>query len=281
MHISLDTYIPGNTLIHCCDARVKLILLLAYSITLFMVTTWKGLLVCLLVGLCVLVVSKVPIRRVLLLMTPVFVLLFFVLLFNSFTFDVTSTVQTYGLGGVSSGIFEGSSPLVIVGNFGFMPDGFVRGSFYVIRILLLVIASLVVSFTTTSNDLTNALNDFLKPLRAFKVPTTDIAMMFSIALRFIPITADEFMKVRDAQWARGASFDGGSLWKRLRAWQTVFVPVFVGLFRRADNLALAMESRCYGMSENPTQLNERSFTFISWSTLVVGIVSCLVLSIFL
>ena len=204
----------------------------------------------------------------------------FTLLFNSFAFDVAAVGDTYGLGGVSAGVFADAEPIPLIGVFGFIPAGFVRGCFYVLRIVLLVLASLLVSFTTTSNDLTAALNDFLRPLKIFKVPTTDIAMMFSIALRFIPITADELMRIRAAQWARGAGFETGSLWQKLKAWQTVLIPLFIGLFRRADNLAVAMESRCYGLTNNPTRLLEKPFDATAWGLLVVGLLACVLLAIF-
>ena len=127
--------------------------------------------------------------------------------------------------------------------------------------MLLVVASLTVTYTTTSTELTDALGFFLRPLKRLGVPTDDIAMVFSLALRFIPVTAEEFGRVHDAQWARGASFAEGSLWERLRAWQTVLIPLFVGLFRRADSLAVAMDARCYGAPDvERTSLAPRAFS---------------------
>lgn len=281
MQLSLNTYIPNDTPVHRLDARVKIVLLLAYSITLFFVRTWSGLLLCCALCLVLMVVGRIPFGRMAKLLIPVYFILVFTLVFNSFAFDVAHVGSAYGIGDVSAGALSGVAPVPLIGSFGFVPEGFARGGFYALRIIFLVLASFVVSFTTTSNDLTDAFNDFLKPLRIFKVPTHDIATMVSIALRFIPITAEEFERVRAAQWARGAAFAEGSLVHRLRAWQTVLIPLFVGLFRRADNLAIAMEARCYGIGVAQTKLDPRPFSLLSAAVLSAGLVLCVCLSIFL
>lgn len=281
MQFSVSIYIPGTTPIHRLDARVKLVLLLAYSITLFFVQTWTGLGVCVAVCLAAMLLAKIPPSRTFTLLVPVYVILAFTLAFNSFAFGVSHVAAGFGVGDVSAGVLAGASPVALFGSFGFVPEGFARGGFYALRIVFLVLASFVVCFTTTSNDLTDALNDFLKPLRALRVPTQDIAMMVSIALRFIPVTAEEFSQVRAAQWARGAAFSSGTLVERLRAWQTVLIPLFVGLFRRADNLAVAMEARCYGMGDVRTELCPRRFSGASAMILVAGLASCAALAAFL
>lgn len=274
MQFSVSIYYPGTTPVHRLDARVKLVLLLAYSITLFFVHTWIGLGMCIAACSALMLLSRIPLRRMATLLVPVYVILAFTLLFNSFSLDVNHVVSGYGMGDVSAGAFAGLAPIPLAGSFGFVPEGFARGCFYALRIVFLVLASFVVCFTTTSNDLTDALNDFLKPLRALRVPTQDIAMMISIALRFIPVTAEEFVQVRAAQWARGAAFSTGTLIERLRAWQTVLIPLFVGLFRRADNLAVAMEARCYGLGEERTELNPRRFAGASAAVLALGLAAC-------
>ena len=281
MQFSVSIYIPGTTPIHRLDARVKLVLLLAYSVTLFFVQTWAGLGVCMAACLAAMLVAKIPPARMFSLLVPVYVILAFTLVFNSFAFDIAHVATGFGAGDVSAGVLAGVSPVPLIGSFGFVPEGFARGAFYALRIVFLVLASFVVCFTTTSNDLTVALNDFLKPLRAFRVPTQDIAMMVSIALRFIPVTAEEFSQVRSAQWARGAAFSDGTVMERLRAWQTVLIPLFVGLFRRADNLAVAMEARCYGMGDVRTELDPREFSGASAAVLIAGLAACAALAAFL
>lgn len=270
MQFGISTYIPGDSIIHRCDARVKLVLLLVYSITLFFIQTWTGLLFYSALCLAACLVAHIPMGRLFKLLIPLSVILAFTLLFNSFAFDVSKVGEAYGLGNVSAGILASFEPVVFFGTFGFVPAGFARGCFFVMRIMFLVFASLVVSFTTTSNDLIDALNDFLRPLRVLRVPTDDIATIISIAIRFIPITAEEAMKVYAAQKSRGAAFDEGGLFRRLKAWQPILIPLFVGLFRRSESLALAMESRCYGLAQERTRLHPRSFTVSAGGVLVVG-----------
>ncbi len=278
MQFSVSIYLPGTSLVHRLDARVKLVLLLAYSVTLFLVHTWVGLGICIAACTVLFFASGIPLRRVVPLLVPVYVILAFTLAVNSFALDVGHGAAGYGVGDVSAGVLSGLDPIPLVGSFGFVPEGFARGGFYALRIVFLVLSSFIVCFTTTSNDLTDAFNDFLKPLRAFHVPTQDIAMMVSIALRFIPVTAEEFGRVRAAQWARGAAFSSGRLTDRLRTWQTVLIPLFVGLFRRADNLAVAMESRCYGMGDARTELSPRRFSGKSAAALGAGLLACIVLA---
>ena len=274
MSINVSAYVPGDSPVHRCDPRVKIVLLVVYSVVLFVVKSWVALGLCALIFLAVALASRVPMRRYVQL-APVYVLVAFTVLFNSFAFDVSqaATSGTYSsLGNVSAGLLEGAAPIALIGSFGFLPAGFARGCFYAVRILLLVMASLVLTYTSTSTDLTDAFTSFLRPLRPLHVPVDDIAMVLSIALRFIPVTAAEFGRIHDAQWARGASFDEGSLWRRISAWATIFIPLFVNLFRRADSLAVAMDARCYGAPDVVrTSLKARRMSAGAWATLLVGI----------
>lgn len=284
MRIDVSSYIPGSSPVHACDARVKIVLLAAYSVTLFLVGTWTGLALCALVFVAVAASSGVPVRRFFALLVPVYVIAGFAVLFNGFALDVSQAapgaVPTV-LGDSFSGAFASLPPVALAGSFGFVPAGFARGCFFAARIVLLVVASLVVTYTTTSTALTDALADFLRPLRRLRVPVDDIAMVFSLALRFIPVTAEEFGRVHDAQQARGAAFAEGGLWQRLRAWQTVLIPLFVGLFRRADALAAAMDARCYGAEAGRTSLRDRRLTGGSVGVLVVGLAACVAIVWFL
>lgn len=257
MRLTIDTYISGDSPVHTCDACVKIALLAAYSATLFLVDTWAGLALCALAFGGVLVASGVPFRKVFLIAVPVYVIVAFMVACNSFVVGTSST-----------------------DGFGFSPTGFLRGCFFAVRVLLLVFASLMVSFTSTSTELVDALRSFLSPFGKLRVPVDDAAMVFSIALRFIPITAEEFERVRAAQWSRGAAFECGTLVQRLCAWRVVFVPLFVGLFRRADSLAKAMDARCYGApGVRRTSLSARPFRPRSAAVLVVGAAFCVVCSV--
>lgn len=284
MRINVSSYIPGTSPVHACDARVKIVLLAAYSFTLFLVRSWAGIALCALLFAAVAAASRIPARRFFGLLVPVYVIVAFTVLFNGFSLDVSQAAveAPAALGDVSAGIFATWAPVPLIGSFSLVPAGLARGCFFALRIVLLVVGSLVVTYTTTSTGLTNALGDFLRPLKRVGVPSDDIAMVFSLALRFIPVTAEEFGRVHDAQWARGASFAEGSLWERLRAWQTVLIPLFVGLFRRADSLAVAMDARCYGAPDvERTSLAPRAFSASSGVVLAVGLAMCAGMAVWL
>lgn len=203
-----------------------------------------------------LALSRIPPMRVLGIVVPVYVLVAFTVLANALLFRD--------------------------GALSFSMDGLVRGCYFGTRVLLLVWASLIVCFTSTSTQLTEALNSFLKPLRKLHVPTDDIAMVFSIALRFIPVTAEEYMRIRDAQWSRCAPLDEGGALVRAKAHSAILIPMFVGLFRRADDLAIAMDVRCYGMpGVERTSLSENRLTLASVTCLVIGSLIFICLALFL
>lgn len=287
MRIDVSSYIPGSSPVHACDARVKVVLLAAYSAMLFFVRTWTGLGLAALAFVAVAAASGIAWRRFFGLLAPVYAVAALAVAFNGFSLDVWQAVggasdAPGGLGDVSAGVLADVPPVVLIGSFGLVPAGFARGCFFAARIVLLVTASLVVTYTTTSTQLTDALCAFMRPLRRLRVPVDDAAMVFSLALRFIPVTAEELARVRDAQWARGAAFSEGGLRARLGAWQTVFVPLFVGLFRRADALAVAMDARCYGTSDVPrTSLARRRLTAGDVCVLVAGLAACAALAAWL
>ena len=283
MRINVSSYIPGTSPIHACDARVKIVLLAMYSVTLFLVDTWSGLVLCGALFAAAAVSSRIPLRRFFALLVPVYVLAAFAVVFNGFAFDVGHAAPRAAPHkmGHEPAHFGSLPPVALVGSFGLVPAGLARGCFFAVRIVLLVTASLVVTYTTTSTALTDALADFLRPLRRLRVPVDDIAMVFSLALRFIPVTAEEFGRVHDAQQARGASFSEGGLWERLRAWQTVLIPLFVGLFRRADALAVAMDARCYGAQPHRTSLHDRRLAGRSLAVLAAGLALCIAVAVLL
>jgi energy-coupling factor transport system permease protein len=162
----------------------------------------------------------------------------------------------------------------------FVPAGLIRGLLYVCRLAEVMLLSTLVTLTTSPVALTDGLTLLMHPLRHLRVPVDDIAMMLSIALRFIPTIAAEAQTIMRAQAARGARFNEGGLLTRLRAWLPVVIPLLVQLFRRADTLALAMEARCYGAdggSHGRTRLRELSMTGSDWLALALCIVSVLFL----
>lgn len=280
MNVNLNTYISGSTCVHAFDARAKIVLLVTYSVTLFLVETWWALGVCALLFVLLLALAKIGPGRVLGLSIPILVIALVAIAANSFSFDASAAQGTGSSGGVSAGLLADVLPVVLAGSFGFVPAGFARGCFYAVRIVLLVAASLAVSLTTSSTSLTEAFSSFLSPLRALRVPVDDIASVLSIALRFIPLVAEELGRIHDAQWSRGAKFGEGGLVVRLRAWTTVLVPLFVAMFRRADNLAIAMDARCYGCpGVRRTSLSRRKLSAKNAFAMLGGIVFLAVLAV--
>lgn len=264
MKLRTSTYIATDSPIHACDARVKIALLFAFTMCVFFATTWVGMGLFVAALAVVMVASRIPAGRYFGILIPVYVLMAFSILFNMFT-----TTDA------------GADVLVALGGIAISASGLERGVFFALRMLLLSLGSMVVCFTSTSTELTAAFGWMLKPLRRLRVPVDDVTTAFSIALRFIPLLAVEVERVRDARLARGAKFDG-TLGEKLSAWSGVFVPVFVGLFRRADRLADAMDARCYGVCGSArTTLETPHATASSLAVLVLGVALCLGVALFL
>lgn len=258
LSIPIGYYLPGESIVHRADPRIKLTVLAVFAVALFATSGWLGLAIgasMLVVGF---VLSKVPFSLALKTLKPMLVLLALTLAFNAFTFEATSDAAWVSLAGptVTTGSFNGSlawllggvmvpENIPIFGSFGIRTLGAINGFYFIVRITLLIFATTLLTFTTSTLDLTDALVSILGPLGRVGVPVEDVATMCSIALRFIPLTSEEVDRLVLAQRSRGAVFDQGSLIARLRAWIPVLVPLFVNLFRRADKLANAMDARCY------------------------------------
>ena len=279
MSFNATSYNPRITPVHRIDARVKIVLVVAYSIALFFVQTWSGLGLFAIVLALAVAASRLRLLECIRQLIPLLLILSFTLIANSFSFDVSSAAELYGIGAVSSGVFQEMQPVALIGTFGFVPAGFARGCFYVLRIAFLLCASLVLVTTTSTSELSHAIRRFLVPLERFGLPVHDIATTISIALRFIPVTVDEFNAVRMAQASRGADFEGGGLIGKLKMWGTVLIPMFVGLFRRAERLATAMDARCYGMGKT-SYLNQRRMDGKSWVLLISALILFACVSLF-
>ena len=248
MRLQVSAYIPGVSPVHTCDARAKVALLVVYTAAIFWVDTFLGMALFALAVVGVLGVSRIAPVRLLRMGVPVYVLAVLTVAFAAFN----------------------------------PATGLAVGCLYAARIVLLLLASLLVTFTTTSTQLVAALTWFLRPLRAVRFPVDDAAMVLSLAIRFIPLTALEFCQVHDAQEARGAQFAAGSVMVRFLAWGNVFVPVLVQLFRRADKLSVAMDSRCYGLPDaRRTALGRLRADAASLAALVVGSALLVVVAAFL
>ncbi len=264
--LAFGSFIPGESRIHIMNAQVKVILTCVFSIAVFFVNSWAGMLACCVLIACLYASAALPLSQFLGSLKPVVFLLCFTVLAQTICLDVPSFMDSvpneaiaqafWGYGGdgtlntgaggtLSAGSLCLPWGVVLCGAFGFTADGFARGLFFAIRIAVLIAACCLLSFTTSSVCIMDALAILLKPLRAVKVPVNDLCLVASIALRFIPTVMQEAQQVRCAQEARGALFQGGGALNALKSWGNVLSPLIVRLFRRADNLAMAMDARCY------------------------------------
>jgi len=241
--VPFGQYVQGNTMVHRLDARMKFLIVVSYVVALFLVDGWLGLLPCAALLLGLYAVAKIPFKHAFRGLKPILILLVFTFLANALTLSALPWGEAPLAEG--TGTFSVPESIALIGGFGIQTMGALRGLYFALRIILLVCSTSLLTYTTPIVSLTDALVSLMRPLARLRVPTEDIAMMFSIALRFIPITAEEAEKIMVAQSARGAVFNKGGLVRRAKAWIPVMIPLFVNLFRRADELAKAMEGRCY------------------------------------
>jgi energy-coupling factor transport system permease protein len=255
---------------------MKLLLLLAFVIALF-ISGWGGLLLFagLLVGLYV--AAEISFRMAVRGLKPVLIILTFTFLANALTFSALPAGEAAL---VQMGPFMVPETVSWIGTFGVKPLGALNGLFFALRIVLLICMTSLLTYTTSIVALTDAFVRLMRPLAKLRVPTEDIATMFSIALRFIPITAEEAERIMVSQSARGAVFNQGGPIKRVKAWFPVMVPLFVSLFRRADEIASAMETRCY-TGKGRTHLREHKLDEIDLAVGVIGTLALIILGILL
>ncbi len=259
--VPFGQFVPGDSPVHRLDARVKIGVTVAFTFALFSVDSWSGLALAAVAVAGAVAVSSVPWRLVARGLRAVAWLLLFTLVANALRLQTTDALLRVG-------------PVAVDG------PGLARGAFFAVRILLLVVGTSLVTLTTSPVALTDALSSLMRPLRFVRFPVDDVAMMLSIALRFVPTTAEEAERVVVAQTARGARFDEGGPITRARAWLPVLVPLFVRLFRRADDLAIAMESRCY-TGQGRTRLRDLVMRTTDWIVLAVVVTSCTAAAILL
>lgn len=232
--ITLGQYYEADSVVHRLDPRTKLILTFGYLVSLFIFTN-VYVYVCAGLFLFVAIKScKVPFRFIVRGMKTILVLLLVTVFFNLF-------------------VVKGE-PLFTVGKFTATWEGLRAAVFMGTRLTFLILGSSIMTLTTTPNNLTDGLESVLKPLKLFKAPVHEMAMMMSIALRFIPILLEEMDKIMKAQLARGADFESGNLVKKAKSLVPLLVPLFVSAFRRANDLAMAMEARCYRGGEGRTKM---------------------------
>ncbi|HHT46907.1 MAG TPA: energy-coupling factor transporter transmembrane protein EcfT [Firmicutes bacterium] len=235
--ITLGHYLPGDSLLHKLDPRIKLLCLLVLIVTLFLVRTFWGFILFGAFIFIIFLIAKLPWRYFLRGLRPVLYIILFTLILH---FLFTKGGKVYWRLG----------PLSVE------EAGIYMGTFMTLRLILLVVTTLLITLTTSPISFADGIEFMLRPFRRLGIPGHEIAMMMTIALRFIPTLMEESDKIRKAQIARGADFETGNIFRRARNLVPLLVPLFVSAFRRADELAIAMEARCYQGGKGRTKMRE-------------------------
>ena len=249
--ITLGQYFPGNSVVHRLDPRTKLIMLVVYIVALFTASGWVSYGLCFAFLVTCIWASKIPVKSIVRGMKP----LVFILVF-------TGVLNLFFTGG--------EKVLVKFWVITVTQEGLVRAVFMVARILMLITATFLLTYTTSPISLTDGLEALLNPLKKIRVPVHELSMMMCIALRFIPTLIEETDKIMSAQKARGADFESGSLMQRVRALVPILVPLFISAFRRADELATAMECRCYQGGDGRTKMKLLRYKRNDFSAFGIG-----------
>ena len=260
--ITLGQYYPGDSLIHRLDARTKIIATLLYLIELFIVNNFYGFLITAAALSAVIAISRVPVKFIFRGLTAVFLIIAFTFLLNLFMVDGR-----------------------VLWHWKFLTityEGLSRAFFMAIRLVLIIIGSSIMTLTTKPVELTDGLEKLLSPFSKIGLPSHEIALMMTIALRFIPTLMEETDKIIKAQQARGADFESGGLVRRVRSMIPLLVPLFVSAFRRANDLAMAMEARCYHGGSGRTQMKPLKYSkrdFIAYVIELAYLAVCIIFKV--
>ncbi len=262
--ITLGQYFPAKSLVHRTDPRLKIVWTVFVIVMIFSAGNFFSL--ALAAGYIALgmVLSRVPVKMYLKAMKPILILILFTAVLNLF----------YGTG----------EPVFQLGFLKITRQGILNSVFVTLRIILLILASSTLTFSTSPTQLTDALERLLKPLGVLHVPVHEFAMMMTIALRFVPTLLEETDKIMSAQKARGADMESGGLVQRIKALVPVLIPLFVSAFRRAFDLATAMESRCYHGGKGRTKMKILRFEGSDWlvlASMALVLAGCVALNLWL
>lgn len=254
-NITIGQYYPVKSYIHMLDARMKLISMIVYITVLFLLKNIWGYLLAIFCLSCVIYASNVPIRFILRGLKNIFFIILFTVTINVF-------------------FTPGTRIILQVWKITVTTEGLILATTMAVRLVMLIMGSSLLTLTTTPIQLTDAIEYLLKPFKKIGVPAHEIAMMMTIALRFIPTLMEEMNKIMKAQMARGADFDTGGLIKKARSLIPLLVPLFISSFRRADELAMAMEARCYRGDYNRTRMKEMKLYSHDYKAMIlVGVFS--------
>ena len=243
-NITIGQYFPGNSALHRLDPRVKIVLLLFFLIEVFVFSSAPAYGILTAVTLAMIWISGVPMIMMLRSLKPLWWIILFTFIIHLFS--------------------NPGTPIAKVWIFTMTWEGVRQGCFISLRLILLILMSTLLTFTTSPLKLTDALESLLSPFRRFGLPAHELAMMMTIALRFVPTLIEETDKIMKAQQSRGADFTTGSIASRLKNMVPVLVPLFLSAFRRADELAMAMEARCYRGGVGRTQMKALKVTGIDY-----------------
>ena len=253
--ITLGQFFPGSSPLHRMDPRTKLLGLILYIVALFLADWFVSYAVLFALLVTLVSISRIPLKSIVRGLKPVVFILVFTAVLNLFyTPGETVLVKFWVLTVTMEGVYS--------------------AFFMVTRILMLITATFLLTYTTSPILLTDGIESLLSPLKLIRVPVHELAMMMSIALRFIPTLIEETDKIMCAQRARGADFESGSLVRRAKALIPLLVPLFISAFRRADELAVAMECRCYHGGKGRTRLRQLKYHALDWLTLILALGMC-------
>lgn len=252
--ITLGQFFPGNSLLHRLDPRSKLICVVAFVVCLFISSSFWGYGLCLLFLAWCIKISRISPKMILKSLRPLMIILIFTGLLNM--------------------LYTPGEPIFSFWIFNVTKEGIYNAAFMVFRIILLIASTSMLTYTTSPIALTDGLERLLSPLKKIHVPVHEFSMMMTIALRFIPTLIEETDKIMSAQKARGADFETGSLVRRAKALVPILVPLFVSAFRRADELATAMECRLYHGGEGRTRLNTLKMVSLDYLSLAFMAAFC-------
>lgn len=254
--ITLGQYLPGNSAVHRLDPRTKLFLMIVYIVGIFLVEKIAAFLIVAAFIVAVTMIAKIPVSYLLKALKPLRLILPIMFLFNLFLVKTGNLMLHWWI-------------------FKIYDDGLENAVFIVFRLATLVVGTSLLTLTTTPISLTDGLERILSPLKVVKFPVHELAMMMTIALRFIPTLIEEADKIQKAQLARGADFESGNIIKRAKAMLPVLIPLIVNSFRHASELAMAMESRCYHGGAGRTRMRVLKFR---WSDLAAVAVMALLIA---
>ncbi len=250
--ITIGQFFPGNSVLHRMDPRMKLIWTIGYIVLVFIPHNWVGIAAAIALLVLAVLVSRLPLRLIFKSVKPILPIILFTSLINMF--------------------YVKGDPLFDWGFIHITVQGVVTAVFIAIRILCLIAGSSLLTYTTSPTALTDGLERLLRPLQVVHLNVHELAMMMTIALRFIPTLIDETDKIMSAQKARGADMESGGLLQRIRALIPVLIPLFVSAFRRAYELAIAMECRCYQGGSGRTRMKQLHYAARDWVAFAVLLV---------